>query len=408
LPAQAVAEVAPTATGRTAPPPAAPPAPARAALGAWLSLRDTASARAGTVLPPSDAPGGSLEAALRWLRRTHAATGFRGSSKGFHLLHGWLPAYPETTGYVIGTMLAFAGREGDDGLVGEAVRMGDWEIEVQRPDGGIGEGHVEVGADRSIVFNTGMVMHGWVDLLRAGHGERFLDAAVRAGRFLVEAARPDGTWDPAVEYSGIPHTYNSRVSWAMLRLAEITDDAELREAAVRQLDWVVGRQRPNAWFDSCVFKPDGVPSTHGIAYTLRGLLESSALLDEPRYLDSALEASEVLIRKLEVLGRLPADWDADWRPASSHECVTGNAQLGGVWLRLFRLTSDPRFANAGLKAVDIAARQQYRGPVRAIDGAVPGSFPIYGRYAPMQFPNWAAKFLADSLMLRDDVLRELA
>jgi hypothetical protein len=105
-----------------------------------------------------------------------------------------------------------------------------------------------------------------------------------------------------------------------------------------------------------------------------------------------------------VLGRVPANWNEEWKPVSSHECVTGNAQLGGVWLRLFQLTSDPRFANAGLKALDIASGQQYRGPARAIDGAVPGSFPIYGRYAPMQFPNWAAKFLADSLMLRADVL----
>ena len=37
--------------------------------------------------------------------------------------------------------------------------MGDWEIEVQRSDGGVLEGSVG-SADRSIVFNTGMVQHG--------------------------------------------------------------------------------------------------------------------------------------------------------------------------------------------------------------------------------------------------------
>ena len=36
-------------------------------------------------------------------------------------------------------------------------------------------------------------------------------------------------------------------------------------------------------------------------------------------------------------------------------------------------------------------------------GSLPGSFPIYGRYAPLACPNWATKFLADSLMLRDRV-----
>ena len=31
-----------------------------------------------------------------------------------------------------------------------------------------------------------------------------------------------------------------------------------------------------------------------------------------------------------------------------------------------------------------------------------GSFPVWGRYAPLQYPNWATKFLADALMLYED------
>ena len=79
-------------------------------------------------------------------------------------------------------------------------------------------------------------------------------------------------------------------------------------------------------------------------------------------------------------------------------------QLGGVWLRLYQLTGDARFLNAGLKAVDQAAAHQERLPSPDTRGALPGSFPIWGRYAPLQYPNWAAKFLADSLMLREDCL----
>jgi hypothetical protein len=71
-----------------------------------------------------------------------------------------------------------------------------------------------------------------------------------------------------------------------------------------------------------------------------------------------------------------------------------------VWFRLNQVTGDARFLNAGLKALDEAGCRQARLP--EADGALPGSFPIYGRYAPLQFPNWATKFFADSLMLRDD------
>jgi hypothetical protein len=372
---------------------------------AVLPARDAARDAAATLVPPRTVTTpNALDAAVDWLCRTHDATGRQGSSKGFSLLHGWLPGYPETTGYVIGTVLAYARRCRDrPDLAERAQQMGEWEREVQQPDGGIMEGVVGTVPRRSIVFNTGMVLHGWLDLQEAGIGGSE-DAAARAARFLTGHLRADGIWDPEVEYARLPHTYNSRVAWAMLRWARRTRDAEVEAAARRQLEWVVSRQRDNGWFEDCVFKLGMKPSTHGLAYTLRGLLESHAVVAEERWLAAVERTSEALIRKLEVQSRLFADYDEHWRPACRHACLTGTVQLGGVWLRLYQVTGDPRWLNAGLKAVEQAAAHQERGPWAAIRGALPGSFPVWGRYAPLQFPNWATKFLADSLMLYDDCL----
>jgi hypothetical protein len=55
-----------------------------------------------------------------------------------------------------------------------------------------------------------------------------------------------------------------------------------------------------------------------------------------------------------------------------------------------------------MKAVDLVAAHQERSGPGDRRGALPGSFPIWGRYAPLQYPNWATKFLADSLMLREE------
>ena len=351
--------------------------------------------------------GNALQRAIAWLCESHDVTGREGSSKGFSLLHGWLPAYPETTGYVIGTLLAAAPRLGDRvELVERAREMGAWEEAVQERDGGIMEGHVGTTPRRSVVFNTGMVLHGWVDLRDRGFHEHD-EAAARAADFLASRLRADGTWHPHVEYSGVPHTYNSRVGWAMLRWADAVGDDAVAEAAHRQLDWVVGRQRPNGWFDDCVFKPRTRPSTHALAYTVRGLLESYALRGEERWLRAAERTSEALVRKLEVLPRLRAEYDEAWKPAARHACLTGTVQLGGVWLRLHQLTGDLRWLNAGLKAVEQAAAHQEHGPRRAIDGALAGSFPVWARYAPLQYPNWATKFLADAVMLYEDSMRGL-
>jgi hypothetical protein len=282
--------------------------------------------------------------------------------------------------------------------------MGDWEVEVQCADGGVMEGLLTNEPKPSTVFNTGMVIHGWLDLRESLPREEHLSAAVRAGNFLREHQDRDGAWRGEVEYSRIPHTYCSRVSWALLRLAEATGEDSYRKAARRQLDWVLEMQQSNGWFASCNFKPGRDPNTHGIAYTLRGLLESAVLLDHEPYLAAVRRSSQALIGRLETLGaRLPATFDARWKPTARHECLTGTAQLGGVWLRLHEVTGEVRFRDIGLWAVERAAAHQKRSSWTTIDGALPGSYPVYGRYAPLQFPNWATKFLVDSLLLRERV-----
>lgn len=358
--------------------------------------RERAVPRARGVRPDS------LEQGIAWLCRSHDATGREGSSKGYSLLHGWFPAYPETTGYVLEVLLWHAQRTGGrDDLIRRAVEMGEWEAGIQEPDGGIMEGQVGTEPRRSIVFNTGQVLHGWVTLLETGH-TGFEEAAGRAAAFLTDRLGEDGTWDAAAEYSGIPHTYNSRVAWAMLRYARLAGIEEVEAAARRQLDWTADRQRPNGWFDQCFFKPGMTPSTHGIAYTLRGLLEGHAITDEERWLRAVERTSEVLVRKLEVQPIVFANYDENWKPTVSYACLTGTVQLGGVWLRLHQLTGDPRWLNAGLKAVEQAVSCQERIPAPAIRGALAGSFPVWGRYAPLQYPNWATRFMAESLMLYDD------
>ena len=342
--------------------------------------------------------------AIDWLCLSHDVTGRRGCSKGFSLIFGWQAPFPETTGYILGTLLAYGRTAGREDCITRARELGEWELEVQNPDGGVILGLLTGHEKPSTAFNTGMVMHGWLDLYEADGDARYLEAAERAGRWLRERQESDGAWRGESEYFGVPHTYNSRVSWALLRLAEATGDESYRTTAQRQLDWVLGMQRENGWFDACSFRPDIPPSTHVLAYTLRGLLESYALLGDDRYLAAVLRTSDALINAFEKDGRLRASFDAQWRTVYGHECLTGVAQLAGIWLRLHELLGDERFLTVGLAALDSVTARQSRSDWRPIRGALPGSYPIYGRYAPLQFPNWATKFLVDSLMLREQVL----
>jgi hypothetical protein len=111
------------------------------------------------------------------------------------------------------------------------------------------------------------------------------------------------------------------------------------------------------------------------------------------------------MRIFELRRFLAGEFDNRWKSDVSYSCLTGDAQIAGVWLRLFEAEGDVRFLNAALKLNDyVKATQRPFSLHPGIRGGIKGSHPIYGHYTRFAFPNWAAKFLADSLMLEEQVM----
>jgi hypothetical protein len=85
-------------------------------------------------------PGGTRErikAAPTWLMQAQDATPDDGVSSGYlpsQSIEGdWKPAYPETTGSIIPTLLNYAQRYDDYGAHERALRMARWERDIQLP-----------------------------------------------------------------------------------------------------------------------------------------------------------------------------------------------------------------------------------------------------------------------------------
>ena len=119
-------------------------------------------------------------------------------------------------------------------------------------------------------------------------------------------------------------------------------------------------------------------------------------------------ANERLLRRLEIKGRLAAAFDHSWKECADYVCLTGCAQLAGIWMRLYRRFGDVRFLNGALKALDLVKNTQILdSPYPGINGGVAGSFPVWGSYIRLAFPNWAAKFLLDGLVYAQDCVKQL-
>ncbi len=311
--------------------------------------------------------------------------------------------------------------------------MGEWEMSIQLPGGGVNEG-MGIG-DVPSVFVSGQVILGWVALYLRTKREDFLAAAVRAADWLVSVQDEDGKWS-RYTYNRIPHTYYTRVAWALLEVFRLTDEEKYRRAAIANIRWTLGNANEVGWFAQAGFTPDEKPLTHTIAYTLRGLLEAApALPDELKGKVHQVvgTAAEQILLRFELGKRdpralpplLPGTLDERWRSTDRFSCLTGDAQISIVWLKMYRdwgggdlcdvgdvtgggVRGDARFLNGALKLLDLVmATQILDSPNPGIRGGIAGSHPLWGRYIRYGYPNWAAKFFADALMLLESVMAKL-
>ncbi|MBI2082661.1 MAG: terpene cyclase/mutase family protein [Deltaproteobacteria bacterium] len=379
-----------------------------------------------SLLPPRETNGTPLhhdkrlDEAIEWLLRSIRATKGNGSSKGFHLLFGWLPPFPETTGYLIPTLIDYINLTGRHDLESTIEELTNWLIQVQLPNGAIYGGEVgrKIARDEHgkkipypEVFDTAMVLEGFIASYKLLKKDTYLQAAKKAADFLVNNQEKDGTWGK-VSLDFIPHTYHSRCAWILLEFYELVHDEVYRESARKKLDWVLTCQRENGWFERCFFfKKRPYPITHSIAYTLEGLQAGYQHLRDERYLHSVLKTADKVMKIFEISRRLPAQFNPNWKEIKyfiySFDCLTGIAQFAMIWFRLYLIMGDERYMNAALNAIDyLACFQDINSDIPEIRGAIKGSFPLYGRYAPIQFPNWAAKFFADALMMRKTIISD--
>jgi hypothetical protein len=356
-----------------------------------------------------------LAGTAAWIGRSLRSCG--GSSAHWSPV-GWSRPYPETTGYLIPTLLALdarsrARRPASPYPVGQAaaLRAGQWLLSIQRPDGAWNGGlYPPKGPPKASVFNTGQILDGLVALWRHTRQRPWLDAATRAAGWLAAGVGSDGLW-PAGDYRGDETpTYYTHVAWPMLEVWSETGDAALRAAAVRFLDAARARRLPKGTFRGWGFDAGAAP-THTIAYTLRGFLESARLLGEwERYGEPCAEALERLRRAAELAHGDLAGWYAeDWTVVHPSCCLTGNAQLALCLLLWESRERDLRIVNAAAKLVDrVCSAQRLARTLPPLAGAVAGSAPVWGRYLPLRWPNWAAKYHADALAVLDERLeREL-
>lgn len=346
-----------------------------------------------------------LDAAMTWLCQAQDATPDDGVAQTYLVKHRrWANSYPETTGYIISTFYDYAALSGDASFRARARRMADWECAVQLPAGGVLAGAIG-DSDQPTIFNTGQVLFGWVRAFQEEQDERYREAAVKAAHWLCQAQDEDGCW----RRFGSPLTarsvnlYNTRSAWGLACVHAITGEQRFLDGAVKNVEWALAQQQDNGWLPYNCLQDDNQPFTHTIAYAMRGFLEVGAYAGREDFLAAAQKIGAALLRALPENGCMPGRFNSDWRPTVKWSCLTGDAQIALNCGRLYQLTGDGRYREATHRLnTFVKTTQKLTGPP-AERGGIKGAHPINGGYHPWQYPNWAAKFFADALMIEDKI-----
>lgn len=351
----------------------------------------------------------AIEEGIAWLGRAqdNSISYDGGVAHHFSLITGWSTSYPETTGYIIPTILMYAKLRKDETTRQRAKRMLDWLVSIQLPDGSFQGGRIDSKPVIPVTFNTGQILLGLVSGVQEV-GEEYREAMGRAADWLVITQDPDGCWRKYPTPFAKPgeKAYETHVAWGLLEAARVEPDKPYADAALANVCWALGLQRDNGWFDKCCLTEPSKPLTHTLGYVLRGILEAYQFTKDALLLQACRKTADGLLTAIREDGFLPGRLYPDWQGAVHWACLTGSVQIAYCWLKLYQHTGDTRYRDAAYAANRYVRRTMKVDGSSETRGAIKGSFPVYGEYGSYEYLNWACKFFIDSNLLEKTVREE--
>ncbi|MEP7064900.1 MAG: prenyltransferase/squalene oxidase repeat-containing protein [Gemmatimonadota bacterium] len=374
------------------------------------AAKDEARRDRQSTLPTDPGIARAVEASLDWLGVAQDESTSRdgGIARHYSLISGWAASYPETSGYIVPTLVRGAPGHAHHESRERARRVLDWLVAIQLPDGAFAGGVIGQTPVVPVTFNTGQILIG----LASGvveFGNPYRAPMRRAADWLVRTQHPDGAWrDHPTPFAGAGEkSYETHVAWGLLEAARIDPDRGYGDAALRNIRWALTKQGDTGWFADCCLTDPVRPLAHTIGYVLRGILEGYRYSRDAALLDAALKTANGALSALSATGMLPGRLTSSWSPAAKWSCLTGSVQIAHCWLMLFQFTGEQKFLDAARRTnAYVRARVRVDGP-REIRGAVKGSYPVDGEYGQFEYLNWACKFFIDSNILEQEIVASL-
>ena len=335
-----------------------------------------------------------IQRSADWLQQALEVTKGNGVSAWYHPFRGWGPAYPETTGYLLPTMLKLAQYFKDPVWEEHAHQCCQWLMRVQNADGGF----PAIGGGRSLIFDTGMILEGFCAMIERGN-RCCAESAQRALAWLA-ASRCKLGWDSKQTYSqGFVPDYLFRVIWWMIRMDAFFPGIINRKSLV--LEWRCRydllSDPGEVWPYDLGFDQHGSGWLHTWVYAVRGFFETSCLLGQiDSYLSCLLKQLLLpLFGFYQHQGHLPGVF-VRGKAKKGYRNPVGECQLACLLQALTQVYDDPFFQMFYRRVIHEMAplNKSYLGK----SGGIWGTQPALGPYQRLRQINWGVKFYLDAFL----------
>jgi hypothetical protein len=340
----------------------------------------------------------AVSPSVQWLRESIDINQGKGSSAYFsrlrHPVKGWSPAYPETTGYLIPTLLQYSKISGFEDLKAYAEHCVNWLLEIQDPKGWFPALYAD--SHQPSVFNSGMILFGLLACFKENPDASLKQAIQNTVSWIMDQLDEDFRF---LEKNQTAPTYYTRVLWALAEVQSVFPNPDWQIKIETSLQAYNQLIQKNGWIQNWEFPGQEFAFTHTMAYTWRGFLETSILTNDQKTLDKTLDSFKIFLVKIrprswQTGGFYQKNWDGEFR----FNCLTGLFQLCLLCNKAYEITGQKIFRDHQFAFFDEGFKNKNTSLIGK-KGGVFGSEPIFGKYMPWKQPNWAVKFYLDACLL---------
>jgi hypothetical protein len=363
-----------------------------------------------------------VKAVIDWILNAQSACGCGGGIPAYYTLRGGFSnPYPETSGYIITSLLAGYNHFHDESYKSAAVDIADWltsrqldsgamRCNIEHPRSMLDKNRSGIDVSKIFLFDCGAILEGLTNMWKQIPEDRFRLSSIRLADYMISNQEDNGLWEKDL-YFPYFGTHQTRTMWALINAGRTFNKSEYIDSALRCLNKLKLNVKPNAYIANCHFvqeENEDFGLTHPIAYAIEGFFEAGIMLGLREFSEIAINVGYELQRMAENRQQMFfSHYNSHWEPVSSYQCVTGNIQIAMMWLKIAKYTGDDALISTAIKFLNFIRNCMIdtETEIAGVRGAIQGSFPIYGRYCPYAFPNWGAKFFIDASLLELEAMR---